>query len=124
MFADRRVAKRIPKKMGEIVEVDLTGETWAEEVKKRVRTTEMRFRGGTCVGIRVGRAGMAREEIAENVRAAVEGAVGKVPKKWANVRGLHLKAAESVALPIYEREGGGGRNEDEGRETKRRKFGA
>ncbi|KAK9138059.1 hypothetical protein Sjap_008653 [Stephania japonica] len=27
---------------------------------------------------------------------------GVVPKKWANVRAIHLKAAESVALPVYQ----------------------
>ncbi|GJN15184.1 hypothetical protein PR202_gb02078 [Eleusine coracana subsp. coracana] len=47
---------------------------------------------------------MKEEEIVENVIAAVDAdaAVGKVPKKWANVRALHLKAVDSVALPIYQ----------------------
>jgi ribosome biogenesis protein UTP30 len=44
---------------------------------------------------------MEEEEIVENVMAAVDGAAEKVPKKWANVRALHLKAVDSVALPIY-----------------------
>lgn len=43
-----------------------------------------------------------RDEIVENVVAAVNGAVEIVPKKWGNVRSLHLKALESVALPIYQ----------------------
>jgi ribosome biogenesis protein UTP30 len=45
---------------------------------------------------------MEEEEIVDNVMAAVEAAVEKVPKKWANVRALHLKAVDSVALPIYQ----------------------
>ena len=45
---------------------------------------------------------MEEEEIVENVMAAVEAAVEKVPEKWANVRALHLKAVDSVALPIYQ----------------------
>lgn len=45
---------------------------------------------------------MEEEEIVENVMAVVEAAVEKVPKKWANVRALHLKAVDSVALPIYQ----------------------
>jgi len=45
---------------------------------------------------------MEEEEIVENVMAVVEAAVQKVPKKWANVRALHLKAVDSVALPIYQ----------------------
>ncbi|CAD6271247.1 unnamed protein product [Miscanthus lutarioriparius] len=50
----------------------------------------------------VGRLDMEEEEIVDNVMAAVEAAVEKVPKKWANVRALHLKAVDSVALPIYQ----------------------
>lgn len=34
--------------------------------------------------------------------AAIDGAVQLVPKKWSNVRSLHLKSVESVALPIYQ----------------------
>ena len=45
---------------------------------------------------------MEEEEIVENVMAAVEAAAEKVPKKWANIRALHLKAVDSVALPIYQ----------------------
>ena len=45
---------------------------------------------------------MEEEEIVENVMAVVEAAAQKVPKKWANVRALHLKAVDSVALPIYQ----------------------
>ncbi|CAD6268912.1 unnamed protein product [Miscanthus lutarioriparius] len=45
---------------------------------------------------------MEEEEIVDNVMAAVEAAVEKVPKMWANVRALHLKAVDSVALPIYQ----------------------
>ncbi|KAF0919714.1 hypothetical protein E2562_031059 [Oryza meyeriana var. granulata] len=42
------------------------------------------------------------EDIVQNVMAAVEAAVEQVPKKWANLRALHLKAVDSVALPIYQ----------------------
>jgi ribosome biogenesis protein UTP30 len=45
---------------------------------------------------------MEEEEIVDNVMAAVEAAVEKVPKNWANVRALQLKAVDSVALPIYQ----------------------
>lgn len=103
-------------KTTEVVEIDLRKKAWLAEVRRRVSCTALNFRGGTCVGIRVGNAGMAGEVIAENVRAAVEGAVANVPKKWGNVRGLHLKAAESVALPIYEEAVDG-----KGGETRKRK---
>lgn len=45
---------------------------------------------------------MEKEAILENAMAAISGAAEIVPKKWANVRSLHLKSLESVALPIYQ----------------------
>uniref|UniRef100_J3LZA8 Uncharacterized protein n=2 Tax=Oryza brachyantha TaxID=4533 RepID=J3LZA8_ORYBR len=44
---------------------------------------------------------MAQEEAVENLVAAVEAAAACVPRKWRNVRALHVKAPESIALPLY-----------------------
>ena len=45
---------------------------------------------------------MSPDQIVDNVMAAIEGAMAHVPKKWANVRSIHVKAVNSVALPIYQ----------------------
>lgn len=45
---------------------------------------------------------MSEEECAANVTAAVQGALQHIPRKWANVRALHLKSADSAALPIFQ----------------------
>ncbi|EMS66041.1 Ribosomal L1 domain-containing protein 1 [Triticum urartu] len=74
----------------------------ASSVRKVLSSTFLYLRTGTCSGIKVGRLDMEEEEIVDNVMAAVEAAVEKVPKKWENVRALHLKAVDSVALPIYQ----------------------
>lgn len=52
--------------------------------------------------MKVGRVSMDREEIIDNLMAAIEGAVNHVPKKWANIRCMYIKAVQSVALPIYQ----------------------
>lgn len=49
----------------------------------------------------MGRASLGRDEVIDNVLAAIEGVVGHVPNKWKNVKCLHLKATESLALPVY-----------------------
>lgn len=49
----------------------------------------------------MGRASHGRDELIDNVMAAIEGVVLNVPKKWKNVRSLHLKATNSLALPLY-----------------------
>ena len=40
----------------------------------------------------------------ENVMAALEAAVEKLPGKWKGIKALYLKTAESVALPVYQAE--------------------
>lgn len=45
---------------------------------------------------------MSEEECAANVAAAIQGALQHIPRKLANVRALHLKMADSAALPIYQ----------------------
>ena len=57
--------------------------------------------GGSCLVLRVARAGMPPRQIVRNVLAAAQGAAGAVPRKWANVQSLYLKTSESVALPIF-----------------------
>ena len=55
-----------------------------------------------CVGCRVARSSMSADECTANVVAAMQGALQHIPRKWANVRALHLKCADSAALPIYQ----------------------
>ncbi|XP_044983215.1 ribosomal L1 domain-containing protein 1-like isoform X3 [Hordeum vulgare subsp. vulgare] len=109
-LADRALLPMLPRLLGKAfystkkapIAVDFTRAGWPEQVRKVLGSTFLYLRTGTCSGIKVGRLDMEEEEIVENVMAAVEAAVEKVPKKWANVRALHLKAVDSVALPIYQ----------------------
>lgn len=52
--------------------------------------------------VKVAKVSMEKDEIVENVVAAINGISEIVPKKWENVRSLHLKLLESLALPIYQ----------------------
>jgi ribosome biogenesis protein UTP30 len=109
-LADRALLPMLPRLLGKSfyaskkapLAVDFTRAGWPEQVRKVISSTFLYMRTGSCSGIKVGRLDMEEEEIVENVMAAVEAAVEKVPKNWANVRALHLKAVDSVALPIYQ----------------------
>uniref|UniRef100_A0ACD5U0S8 Uncharacterized protein n=1 Tax=Avena sativa TaxID=4498 RepID=A0ACD5U0S8_AVESA len=109
-LADRALLPMLPRLLGKSfystkkapLAVDFTRARWPEQVLKVMNSTLLYLRKGTCSGIKVGRLDMEEAKIVENVLAAVEAAVEKVPKKWANVRALHLKAVDSVALPIYQ----------------------
>ena len=51
--------------------------------------------------IKVGHAGQTQEDIIENVVAIVSYIAKIVPRGWNNIQTIHLKTAESVALPLY-----------------------
>ncbi|CAL4929066.1 unnamed protein product [Urochloa decumbens] len=109
-IADRAILPLLPRVLGKAfystkkapIGVDFTRVGWPEQVRKVLHSAFLYLRSGTCSGIKVGRLDMEEEKIVDNVMAAVEAAVEKVPKKLANVRALHLKAVDSVALPIYQ----------------------
>ncbi len=50
----------------------------------------------------MGRSSMSPAQLEENIAAALAGAASRIPKKWANVQAVYLKAAESVALPLWQ----------------------
>ncbi|XP_062224831.1 uncharacterized protein LOC133923564 [Phragmites australis] len=117
VLVDRRL--RVPSgngkaaaKGGRPVPVDLADPAWAESAREAARCVELRVEGGTCRAVRVGHAAMTLEEAVENVVAAVEAAAACVPRKWRNVRALHVKSPESVALPLYSAPGTGGDDHD------------
>ncbi|KAF0891828.1 hypothetical protein E2562_011007 [Oryza meyeriana var. granulata] len=110
VLVDRRLRVPSGKKAAakdRVVPVDLADTAWAESAREAARRVELRVERGTCRAVRVGHAGMAQEEAVENVVAAVEAAAACVPRKWRNVRALHVKAPESIALPLYSSHGTG-----------------
>nr|XP_014347331.1 PREDICTED: ribosomal L1 domain-containing protein 1 [Latimeria chalumnae] len=50
---------------------------------------------------RIGHTGMKVDDVVENVMAAFSVIAEKIPKKWRNLKIIHLKSETSVALPIY-----------------------
>nr|XP_043615270.1 putative ribosome biogenesis protein C8F11.04 [Erigeron canadensis] len=109
-FADKRVIPLLPKLLGKQffkkkklpLGVDLTHNNWKEQIERGCSSGLLFFRTGTCCVIRVAKVSMERDQIVENVSAAVEGAIELVPKKLLGVRSLHLKFSDSVSLPLYQ----------------------
>lgn len=56
---------------------------------------------GQSIAVKVGHTGMSEKEVSENVLAALGDIGNAVPGKWPAIQTLHLKTAESVALPLY-----------------------
>ncbi|KAI3757455.1 hypothetical protein L6452_04992 [Arctium lappa] len=109
-FADKRVIPLLPKLLGKQffkkkklpLPVDLGHKNWKEQIERGCSSGLLFFRTGTCSVVRVAKGSMKRDEIVENVAAAIDGVIGFVPKKLCGVRSLHLKFSESVALPLYQ----------------------
>ncbi|XP_072981513.1 uncharacterized protein [Typha angustifolia] len=108
--ADRRVIPLLPRLLGKSffrkkkipLPLDLSRPGWPQQLQRCLNSTFLYLRSGTCSGIKVGRLSMEIDQIVDNFMAVVEEAVARVPKKWGNVRSLHIKAMDSVALPIYQ----------------------
>lgn len=108
--ADERVLPSLPKLIGKAffkkkkqpVPVRLTGKDWGAQVAHACDATYLFWSGGSSLTLRVARASQSEDECVANVVAAVQGAMEHVPKKWAGVRSMFLKSAESVALPIHQ----------------------
>ncbi|KAF2306327.1 hypothetical protein GH714_016460 [Hevea brasiliensis] len=109
-FADKRVIPLLPKMLGKQffkkkkipVAVDLKHKNWKEQIEKTCWSALLFLRTGTCSVAKVGRISMGREEIVNNVVAAINGIAEIVPRKWGGVRSFHLKLLDSLALPVYQ----------------------
>ncbi|CAL0326434.1 unnamed protein product [Lupinus luteus] len=109
-FADKRIVPLLPRLLGKQffkkkkvpVQLDLKKNNWKEQVEKACSSGLLTLRTGTCSVVRVAKLSMERDEIVENVVAAIGGVVEIIPKKWGNVRSFHVKLLESLALPVYQ----------------------
>ncbi|XP_031254245.1 LOW QUALITY PROTEIN: ribosomal L1 domain-containing protein 1-like [Pistacia vera] len=107
-FADKRVVTLLSKLLGKHffqeekkipVPVDLKHKNWKEQIEKVCGSALLYLRTGTCSVLKVGKVSMDAKEIVENIMAAINGIAEIVP---GNVRSLHLKMLESLALPVYQ----------------------
>eukprot|EP00249_Psilotum_nudum_P012394 c23756_g1_i1 orf=430-1362(-) len=109
-LADKCIFSVLPKLLGKTffkkkkypIPVDLTKQNWSKQIKAVCGSTFLYIKGGTCSVLKVGRLSQTKDEIVENITAAIEGASSLIPNKWKNIRALHLKTVESVSLPIYQ----------------------
>ncbi|KAG6480100.1 putative ribosome biogenesis protein C8F11.04 [Zingiber officinale] len=110
-FADRNILHLLPRLIGKQfftkkktpVPVELSRSNWPLVIRKCLDSAFLRPPAkGTSTVIKVGRASMTEDEIVENLIAVIEGSMEYIPKGWTNIRSLHIKASDSVSLPIYQ----------------------
>lgn len=101
---DGKRGKRPTKKTGDDAPVNAgTPQQIAKEVEKAIGAALVSLGPSTNTAVRIGYAGWTAEQIADNADAVATALVDKwVPQKWRNVRSVHIKGPETVALPIWQ----------------------
>ncbi|NXR24970.1 RL1D1 protein, partial [Cinclus mexicanus] len=109
-LSDDRIRRLLPSHLGKHfyerkkapLSVNLKAKDLAKELEKHIQGTTLPVNNkGCCYTARIGHTGMKVDEILENIIAAAKVIDNKLPKKWKNVKILHLKTLKSVALPIF-----------------------
>ena len=72
------------------------------EIERTLATALVYLSPAATTSVRVGAARFTPEQLAENIEAVVKGLVEKfVTKKWRNVRAVHIKGPNTMALPVW-----------------------
>ncbi|NXC02095.1 RL1D1 protein, partial [Orthonyx spaldingii] len=109
-LSDDRIRRLLPSHLGKHfyekkkapLSVNLKAKNLAKELEKHIQGTTLPINNkGCCYTTRIGHTGMKVDEIVENIIAAAKVIDNKLPKRWQNVKILHLKTLKSVALPIF-----------------------
>lgn len=74
----------------------------AKEIEKTLNCAPVHLAPATTAAIRVGSSKFTSEQLAENVDAVVKGLTDKfVAKGWRNIKAIHVKGANTMAMPIW-----------------------
>ncbi|KAL4892469.1 ribosomal protein L1p/L10e family-domain-containing protein [Aspergillus ambiguus] len=74
----------------------------AKEIEKALSCAPVQLAPATTAAIRVGSAKFTPQQLAENVEAVVKGLTDKfITKGWRNIKALHIKGANTMAMPIW-----------------------
>lgn len=74
----------------------------ANEIQRTLSCAQVYLSPTATTSVRVGLASFTPEQVAENVEVVVSGMVDKfVTKKWRNLRAIHIKGPNTMALPVW-----------------------
>lgn len=88
-------AKKIP------VVVDLTKEDLKNELETAINSTYLHLTSGPCSSVKIGLTSQGSSALTENGAQIIKQVVEKIPGGWDNIKCLHVKTPDSVALPVY-----------------------
>ena len=88
-------SKKIP------VVVDLTKEDLKSELETAINSTYLHLTSGPCSSVKIGLGSQGISALTENGTQIIRQVIEKIPGGWDNIKVLHVKTPDSLALPIY-----------------------
>ena len=73
----------------------------AKEINRALLATTVHLSSSTNTAIKVGFASFEAEQVAENIEAVMKGLTEKNLVSWRNVRGVHVKGPNTMAVPVW-----------------------
>lgn len=74
----------------------------AREIERTISCAQVHLSPTATTSVRVGLANFSPKQLADNVEATVDGMVEKfVTKGWRNIKAIHIKGPNTMALPIW-----------------------
>lgn len=74
----------------------------AHEIQRTLSCAQVYLSPAATTSVRVGLASFTPEQVAENVEVVVSGMVDRfITNKWRNVRAIHIKGPNTMALPVW-----------------------
>lgn len=74
----------------------------AKEIERALACALIHLSPAATTSVKIGRSTFTAKQVAENVAAVVNGMVEKfVAKGWRNVKAVHVKGANTMALPVW-----------------------
>lgn len=79
-----------------------TTETVAKEIERALNSALIHLSPSVTTAVKVAHAGMDSTAVSENIEAVCKGMVEKfIPQGWRNVRAIHVKGPNTMALPVW-----------------------
>ena len=73
----------------------------AKEINRTLSASTVHLSSSTNTAIKVGLASFEAEQVAENIEAVMVGLTERKLVSWRNVRGVHVKGPNTMAVPVW-----------------------
>ena len=94
--------RKVSEGGAKVVKSDAAPASVAKEIERTLSSALVHLAPSTTTAVKVGKSSNQPDQIKDNIEAVVAGLVERyVPKKWDNVRSIHLKGPNTIALPVW-----------------------